>query len=222
MSPVSLRKVSDAGARVQVPFTSSETRTCPGASYWETQPTSRSPWATRWVSVTVTVEMRDPVENAAPWTQVGVVDPATAVRGSRAPRVANTARPTVARADGDCFIVTSPAVPGGGALRAAAESRSRAASLHVSNRRPGPLSRTSRQRPHASRARDTRWPVPSRFRPPDRIHRTFSQTAAADRSFKAQRLPAAPESEMPDPAEPGPEPAVPRQQVRSGRPRRLK
>src|SRR5438093_7994160 len=122
MSPVSLRKVSDAGARVQVPFTSSETRTCPGASYWENQPTSRSPWATGWVSVTVTVEMRDPVANAAPWTQVGVVELAAAVPGGRAPRVAHTARPTVVMADSDCFIMMSRGVPGGGAERAAAES----------------------------------------------------------------------------------------------------
>src|SRR6266581_6889139 len=114
MSPVSLRKVSDAGARVQVPFTLSETRTCPGASYWENQPTSRSPWATGWVSVTVTVEMRDPVANAPPWTQIGVVEPATAVRGSRTPRVANTARPTAARADGDCFIVFPLQCPAAG------------------------------------------------------------------------------------------------------------
>src|SRR5207249_5592639 len=152
MSPVSLRKVSDAGARVQVPFTSSETRTCPGASYWETQPTSRSPWATGWMSVTVTVEMRDPVENAAPCTQVGVVERATAVRGSRTPRVANTAKPTVVRADGDCFIVTSPAVPGGGAVRVAAES---GASLRVFTltigapaRSPVPLSGALTPREH--------------------------------------------------------------------------
>src|SRR5204862_7521790 len=107
MSPVSSRKVSDAGARVQVPFTLSDTRTCSEASYWENQPTSRSPWATGRLSVTVTVGTRDPVENAAPWTQVGAVERATAVQGSRAPRVANTARPAVDRADGECFIVIS-------------------------------------------------------------------------------------------------------------------
>src|SRR5947208_14396095 len=101
MSPVSSRKVSDAGARVQVPFTLSDTRTCSGASYWENQPTSRSPWATGRASVTVTVGTRDPVENAAPWTQVGAVERATAVRGRRTPRVANTARPAVARADAE-------------------------------------------------------------------------------------------------------------------------
>src|SRR5438067_4810224 len=107
MSPVSPRKVKDPGARVQVPFTLSDTRTCSGASYWETHPTSRSPWATGPVSVTVTVETRDPVDNAAPWTQVGVVEPATAVRGSRTPRVANTARPAVDSSDGECLMVIS-------------------------------------------------------------------------------------------------------------------
>src|SRR5947199_8885541 len=95
MSPVSSWKASDRGARVQVPFTLSDTCTCPGAPYSETQPTSRSPSATGRVSVTVAVETLDPVENAAPWTKVGVVDWAAAVRGSgrRAPRVAITARP---------------------------------------------------------------------------------------------------------------------------------
>src|SRR5438128_5436275 len=81
MSPVSSRKVSDEAARVQVPFTLSDTRTWPGALYWPNHPTSRSPWATRPVSVTVTDETRDPLENAAPWTKVGV-DWATAGRGS--------------------------------------------------------------------------------------------------------------------------------------------
>src|SRR5256884_3079940 len=108
MSPVSSSKVSDpAAARVHAPFTLSETRTCSGALYWLNHPTSRSPWATGRVSVTVTVETRDPVDNAAPWTQVGVVEPATAVRGSRTPRVANTARPAVDRPDGECLIVIS-------------------------------------------------------------------------------------------------------------------
>src|SRR2546421_12048101 len=107
MSPVSSRKVSDAGARVQVPFTLSDTRTCSGASYWENQPTSRSPWATGRLSVTVTVGTRDPVENAAPWTQVGAVERATAGHGSRAPRVGNTARPAVGRADAERFVGSS-------------------------------------------------------------------------------------------------------------------
>src|SRR2546425_13356611 len=107
MSPVSPRKVKDPGARVQVPFTLSDTRTCSGASYWENQPTSRSPWATGRLSVTVTVGTRDPVENAAPWTQVGALERATAVHGSRAPRAANMARPAVDRADGECFILIS-------------------------------------------------------------------------------------------------------------------
>src|SRR5205823_14585142 len=135
MSPVSPRKVKDPGARVQVPFTLSDTRTCSGASYWENQPTSRSPWATGRVSVTVTVEMRDPVENAAPWTQVGVVEPATGVRGSRTPRVANTARPAVDRPDGECLIMISILCDFFVALPRSPASRS-----DVNGCRPGPLS----------------------------------------------------------------------------------
>src|SRR5436190_18403177 len=109
MSPVSSSKVSDpAGARIQVPFTLSDTWTCPGALYWANHPTSRSPWATGRVSGTVSAGTRDPVENAAPWTKVGVVDWATAVRGSGTPRVAITARAAVDRADGECFTVFEP------------------------------------------------------------------------------------------------------------------
>src|SRR5256712_13084691 len=85
MSPVSSRKVSDLGARVQAPFTLSDPRTRSGALYWANHPTSRSPWATGPLSVTVTDETRA-VENAAPWTKVGVADWATAGRGSRAAR----------------------------------------------------------------------------------------------------------------------------------------
>src|SRR5438132_11761482 len=72
MSPVSSRKVSDAAARVQLPFTLSDTCTSAGALYWANHPTSRSPWATGLLSVTVT---GDPLENASPWTKVGVVAP---------------------------------------------------------------------------------------------------------------------------------------------------
>src|SRR5438094_8890468 len=68
MSPVSSRKASDAGARVQVPFTLSDTRTCSGALYWDTHTTRRSPCATGRVSVTSTAETC-PVENAIPWTK---------------------------------------------------------------------------------------------------------------------------------------------------------
>src|SRR5947209_6711597 len=116
MSPVSFRKVCDRGARVQLPFTSSDTSTCSGALYWANHPTSRSPWATGWVSVTVIAGTRDPVENAVPWTNVAL---ATAVRGNRAPRVAITARPAVDRVDGKCLtVIHSPpmlAVPRRGA-----------------------------------------------------------------------------------------------------------
>src|SRR5882724_13449331 len=100
MSPVSLMKVSDPGTRVHVPFTLSETWTCPGALYWLNHPTSRSPWPTGEVSVTVVAEI-GAVENAAPWTKVGVVDWATAERGSGTPRAAITARAAADRADGE-------------------------------------------------------------------------------------------------------------------------
>src|SRR5436305_10643760 len=105
MSPVSSSKVTEATARVQVPFTLSDTCTCPGALYWANHPTRRSPWATGWASVTVSDGTRDPVEAAAPWTYVGL---ATAVQGRRTPRVAITARPAVDRADAKYFtaIVT--------------------------------------------------------------------------------------------------------------------
>src|SRR5436305_13954666 len=112
MSPVSSRKVSDLGARFQAPFTLSDTWTRSGALYWVNHPTSRSPWATGLVSVAVIVETRDPVENAVPWTKVGVFDWATAGRGGRTPRVAITARPAVDRAERRCFMVThSSATP---------------------------------------------------------------------------------------------------------------
>src|SRR5438094_4004466 len=68
MSPVSSRKASDAGARVQVPFTLSDTWTCSGALYWDTHATRRFPCATGRVSVTSTAETC-PVENAIPWTK---------------------------------------------------------------------------------------------------------------------------------------------------------
>src|SRR5439155_1767184 len=71
MSPVSSRKVSDPGVRVQVPFTSSDTCTSAGAWYWANHPTRRSPWATGLVSVTVS---GDAPANAVPWMKVRVVD----------------------------------------------------------------------------------------------------------------------------------------------------
>src|SRR5437773_2678341 len=105
MSPVSSSKVSDpAAARVQVPFTLSDTCAGPGALYWANHPTSRSPSATGRVSVTVSDGTRDPVENAAPWTNVGL---ATAVQGRRTPSAAITARLAVDRADVKYFTAIS-------------------------------------------------------------------------------------------------------------------
>src|SRR5437762_4307504 len=92
MSPVSSSKLcAPAAARVQVPFTLSDTRTSPGALYWLNHPTSRSPWATGRVSVTV-VDGIWGVENATPWMKVGVVAWARGGRARRAPTVAITAR----------------------------------------------------------------------------------------------------------------------------------
>src|SRR5256885_3183301 len=105
MSPVSSRKVSARGARVQVPFTLSDTCTRAGSPYWANHPTSRFPWATAPVSVTVAVETLVPVENAAPSTKLGVVDWATAARGSTTPRVAITARPAADRTEPKSFTV---------------------------------------------------------------------------------------------------------------------
>src|SRR5438552_2087748 len=156
MSPVSLMKVIDPGARVQVPFTLSVTRTCSGASNWEIHPTSRSPCATGLVSVTVIVETRDPVENAVPWTKVGVFDWATAGRGGRAPRVAITARPAVDRAERRCFMVTHSSATPAVLPRVRRERqrgawpRSRVASCLDSDRRRGALSPPGRARPNAS------------------------------------------------------------------------
>src|SRR5207249_8890275 len=76
-------KVSAAGARVQTPFTLSDTWTSPGALYWENHPTSRSPWATGAVSVTVVAEI-GAVENAVPWTKAGAVDCCAAAGPTRA------------------------------------------------------------------------------------------------------------------------------------------
>src|SRR5438552_11704006 len=104
MSPVSSRKCSDPGARVQAPFTLSDTSTCPGSLYWENHPTSRSPPATGLVSVTVVVRTRSPVENAVPWTKVGVVAWPTAGRARRAARAAITARRAPDGADGKSFM----------------------------------------------------------------------------------------------------------------------
>src|SRR5690348_16516837 len=104
MSPVSSRKCSDPGARVQAPFTLSDTSTGPGTLYCENHPTSRSPPATGLVSVTVVVRTRDPLENAVPWTKVGVVARPTAGRARRAAR-AITARRAPDGAEGKCFTV---------------------------------------------------------------------------------------------------------------------
>src|SRR5213083_1347913 len=102
MSPVSSSKVSaPATTRVQAPFTLSDTWLSPGALYCENHPTSRSPWATGWVSVMPYDESRA-VEKAVPWTKVGV---ASAVCGKGAPRVTIMARPDTAE---DKYFTWSP------------------------------------------------------------------------------------------------------------------
>src|SRR5207247_4594644 len=57
------------------------------------------------VSVTVVVRTRSPVENAVPWTKVGVVAWPTAGRARRAARAAITARRAPDGAEGKSFIV---------------------------------------------------------------------------------------------------------------------
>src|SRR5437773_5934638 len=107
MSPVSSSKAcAPAAARVQVPFTLSDTWTSPGTLYWENHPTSRSPPATGRVSVTVAVGTREPVANAAPWTNAGVAW-ARAGRARRAPRVATTARREREGGEGKIGLVTN-------------------------------------------------------------------------------------------------------------------
>src|SRR5213593_1105907 len=160
MSPVSSRKCSDRGARVQAPFTLSDTRTCAEAPYCENHPTSRSPWATGAVSVTVVDETRDPVENAAPWTKVGVIDWAPAVTESRTPSAAITARRAPDRAEGKCFTVihsftslkmgTAGTRPGFDFTPCGPEVAFRKLAIIA----PAPFSPPSRLAPHAFRMRD--------------------------------------------------------------------
>src|SRR5436190_14519300 len=107
MSPVSSSKAcAPAAARVQVPFTLSDTWTSPGTLYWENHPTSRSPPATGRVSVTVAVGTREPVANAAPWTNAGVGAWARAGGARRAPRVAITTRRAPEGVEGKNGMVT--------------------------------------------------------------------------------------------------------------------
>src|SRR5438445_4906571 len=150
MSPVSSSKVSDpAGARIQVPFTLSDTWTCPGALYWANHPTSRSPWATGRVSVTVSAGTRDPVENAVPWTKVGVVDWASAVRGSRTPTVAITASAAVDRADDKSFTGDSSPAIAAVPCRGASEGATRALG-HAARSVSSTIIALWRRPPHAS------------------------------------------------------------------------
>src|SRR5438876_5122898 len=157
MSPVSSRKCSDPGARVQAPFTLSDTSTCPGSLYWENHPTSRSPPATGLVSVTVVVRTRSPVENAVPWTKVGLVAWPTAGRARRAARAAITARRAPDGAEGKSFMVIYSFTKREWRERELAWDSTR---LHVerevalrvaSNRRAGHPSPLSRDAPHAFR-----------------------------------------------------------------------
>src|SRR5262245_37568206 len=105
MSPPSFSKCSDPGARVHAPLTLSDTWTCPGTSYCENHPTSRSPPAPGRVSVRVLVRTRAPVAKAAPGTKVGVV--ARAMAGARRTATAAiiTARRAAYRAEGKSFTV---------------------------------------------------------------------------------------------------------------------
>src|SRR5437867_3764575 len=166
MSPVSSRKCSERGARVQAPFTLSDTWTSPEAAYSENHPTSRSPWATGAVSVTVVAEI-GAVENAAPWTKVGVIDWAPAVPERRTPSAAIAPD----RAAGKCFTVIhsltktrGPELPRIDSTPCAREVAFRVAS----NRRAGTTSPPSRAAPHAFRGADTpadgpvRWTLPRR------------------------------------------------------------
>ena len=77
------------------------------------------------------------IENAAPWTKVGVVDWAPAVAESRTPRTAITARRAPERAAGKCFMV----IPSSRGLELALDRHDTVARevvfREVSNRRAG-------------------------------------------------------------------------------------
>src|SRR6266700_1589521 len=62
-------------------------------------------WASEPARATVVVRTRSPVENAVPWTKVGVVAWPTAGRARRAARAAITARRAPDGAEGKSFMV---------------------------------------------------------------------------------------------------------------------
>src|SRR5580704_3433705 len=75
MSPVSLWKVNESGARVHAPLTLSDTLTRPGTLNCANQPTSRSPAWTLRERVRVALVDWVPDENAAPCWNVVVLGP---------------------------------------------------------------------------------------------------------------------------------------------------
>src|ERR1035438_2060102 len=97
MSPRIPPNCSLSGARVQAPFTLSDTRTCPGEPYWANQPTRRSPAFTGRLSDTGVDAESAPSSNPAPCTNViaaaarPAVTIAVTAAASRASE-ANTAR----------------------------------------------------------------------------------------------------------------------------------
>src|SRR5450759_2242872 len=118
MSPLPFLTVVAAGARVQAPFTLSETWTWPARLYWANQPTSRSPAPTALVKLTVLDATRDEVVNAEPWMYEApeAADAGTADRPTKAPRASNgTSHQAVPlRPSGPCRNVLLGPVPGTG------------------------------------------------------------------------------------------------------------
>src|SRR6185437_6528080 len=98
MSPVSFWNVVDAGARVQAPFTLSETRTWPAVLYWANQPTSKSPAPTGEDRALVVDATRPPVAKALPWTNDGEVAAEALAKGARLRTAATVARAKVVAA----------------------------------------------------------------------------------------------------------------------------
>src|SRR5450759_4825619 len=134
MSPLPFLTVVAAGARVQAPFTLSETWTWPARLYWANQPTSRSPAPTALVKLTVLDATRDEVVNAEPWMYEAPEAAAvgTAGRPTKAPRAINgTSHQAVPlRPSGPCRDVLLGPVPGTGPrCRAAGFGQSHATSI---------------------------------------------------------------------------------------------
>ena len=176
MSPLPFLTVVAAGARVQAPFTLSETWTWPARLYWANQPTSRSPAPTALVKLTVLDATRDEVVNAEPWTYEAPEAAAagTAGRPTKAPRASNgTSHQAVPlRPSGPCRNVLLGPVPGTGPRCRVAGQPASASRMQPASRR---RLRLSIRRMYEVRVRRHRLAV-------DRAGRTLRACAPSSRS----------------------------------------